>query len=112
MTNHPIHYTIMFGNFTKDDIIIPQEEGLTDKLVLISCINHPDGSYSQTWVGYDGETKESRSSNDVFKAWILMAESLLRKDDLPEGRRAFLKQVWEVFTEITFNKPRKDESHE
>lgn len=99
---YPIRYTVQFGDFLKEDIA--DDQGLTHSLIIVSCIEQHDGSYSQTWHTYDGKTQKSMKHDDVFKAWILMAPSLAIKDDLSPIKRDFVRTVFETFRQAFFAK--------
>lgn len=93
-----IRYRIETGRFGKHDA--GNTEGLTQDLIYVSCITHPDGSYSQLWHAMNGATGKPLHHDDVFKAWILMASSLREKADLSPGKREFLDSVFETWRSI------------
>lgn len=90
-----IRYRIEEGRYGKEDAA--DNEGLTQDLVLISCITQPSGGYSQTWRAVNGATGKPLHHQDVFKAWILMASSLREKEDLHPETREFLNEVFEAW---------------
>ena len=93
-----IRYRLDIGRFDPSDA--KEDEGLTQDLILISCITQPDGGYSQLWHGINGATGNPMHSLDVFKAWILMAASLRDKEDLPPAERSFVKTVFETWRKV------------
>lgn len=93
-----IRYRIETGRFGKEDA--GENDGLTQDLIYVSCITHPDGSYSQLWHAMNGATGEPLHHADVFKAWILMASSLREKGDLSPIKREFLDEVFETWRAI------------
>ena len=93
-----IRYMIETGRFGKQDAA--GDQGLTQDLIVVSCITHSDGSYSQLWHAINGATAEQLDHDSVFNAWILMASSLREKDDLSPERRDFLDTVFEAWRSI------------
>lgn len=65
------------GEFCKHDVKSPKE-GLTDALVVVSCLFPPDGSFSQMFHGWDGQSGEIKPLSDevLFKVWVLMGKTL------------------------------------
>jgi hypothetical protein len=66
------------GEFCKHDIKDADKEGLTDALVVVSCLFPPDGSFSQLFHGMDGRTGKITVLDDetMFKVWVLMGKTL------------------------------------
>jgi hypothetical protein len=74
------------GHFKAADIKA-EGKGGTDGLVLISCIEAEDGSYSQTFVSKDGNDDGNEMSTEkLAKAWLMMGMSLLRREDMNDPR--------------------------
>jgi len=90
-----IRYRIDHGRYGKDDA--GEGDGLTQDLIVVSCITHPNGAYSQVWYGVDGENGGPLDHRDVFKAWILIAAELRNKPDLSPAQREFLNQMFEAW---------------
>lgn len=95
-----IRYKIEVGRYGREDI--GEKEGATQDLITISCITHPDGSYSQVWNAVNGQTGEALDNKDVFKAWIMMCPSLRDKEDIDDDTREFLRVVFETYREAIF----------
>jgi hypothetical protein len=66
------------GDFCKHDIKDANKEGLTDALVVVSCLFPPDGSFSQLFHGFDGRSGKLEPLSDevLFKVWVLMGKTL------------------------------------
>lgn len=76
------------GHFTSEDLK-KSGKGGTDGLIIISCIEAEDGSYSQSHFSKDGATDESMDTAKEQKAWLMMGMALLNRDDLhPDFREA------------------------
>ena len=101
-----IRYRIESGRFGKQDA--GNNEGLTQDLIFVSCITHPDGSYSQLWHAMNGATGDVLHHDDVFKAWILLASSLRGKVDLSPDKRAFLDNVFETWRSVMLDDTEED----
>ena len=87
------------GKFKAGDIKKAWRGG-TDGLVVISCIEAEDGSYSQTHSSYDGNAAgKSMSTTKEYKAWLLMGAALLRRQDLSEVQKYILSANMELVRE-------------
>ena len=104
MTNKPykVRYRVETGEFSKEDA--GPEDGLTHALLLVSCLFPPDGSYSQLLLSLDGRTNDDMTTHDIFKAWILLAPTLLRREDeLTPLQKQILTDAFEVWRQHILN---------
>lgn len=99
---YSIKFTIEYGNFARDAVKDIPHAGLTQDLLMISCITQPNGSYTQNWATYDGLTQKPLPHDDVFKAWIMMAAKLREKTDLHDFGRMLCHNVFEAWAEAMF----------
>ncbi len=96
--DYKLKYDLTFkaGHFKAEDLRAKGKGG-TDALILISCIEHEDGSYSQGWQSYDGNRGATpMSTAQEFKAWNMMGASLLERTDLKSYQRHSLEVAIEV----------------
>jgi hypothetical protein len=91
-------YKLSYHLEPKDTLSSEREdgEGLCDAMICHSIIFPPDGSYSHYLVSLDGRTGEEMSSNELFKAWTMMAATLSKREDLPPGKKELVTLTWEA----------------
>lgn len=85
------------GNYKKGDE--PEGWGLTDGIVVLSCLEDESGCYSMKPFSMDGQTNKPMSDERVFKAWLTLAASLSQSEELGPGRRTFAASVIEAVRE-------------
>lgn len=74
--------TTEVGHFQPEELKAKGVGG-TDGLIVISCIEAENGSYSQTHFSVDGNNNgKDMPSIKEFKAWSLMGAALLKRKDL------------------------------
>lgn len=78
----------------KEDL--PDGYGATDCLLIMSRLMAEDGTEDYAFLSLDGVTGESLTPQEVFKAWVILANML--KDNLPENdlRRELCKDVLNI----------------
>lgn len=79
-----------------DEIKASGKGGCT-ALLLGSILFPPDGSYSIMFNNIDGRTGERLDSHEEWKAWIMMANYLMKKDDLSPDQQLLAETVWDIF---------------
>lgn len=73
------------------------EKGLTDSLLLLSILNHPDGSYSQAFtLNLHGKEKRELTQKEIFKAWLMLGISLHDEGKLEGWQKEFVQMHTEV----------------
>jgi hypothetical protein len=82
------------GDFCKHDVKDPKE-GLTDALIIMSCLFPADGGFSQLFHSFDGRSGKLKPLTDeqLFKVWVLMGKTLSgseRDNVLSENDRKLL----------------------
>lgn len=87
-------YQLEQTEVTKDEI--PEGFGACDAMIMHSIIFPPDGSYSHYMVTLDGRTGKELETLEEFKAWSMMARTLLGREDLSPGRRELVQLVWDT----------------
>jgi hypothetical protein len=78
------------GHYTAEELKASGKGG-TDGLIIISCIEPEDGSYSQNHFSKDGATDKSMTTAQEQKAWLMMGMALLRRTDLRPDFRAAIE---------------------
>lgn len=74
------------GEFSVDQLKATKSGG-TDSLIVVSCLSPTDGTYSQAIVvTKDGRTDDLMTPRDLFKAWLMMGESVARTPGLDPHR--------------------------
>lgn len=87
---------------------LPKDVGACDSVVLISMLDHDDGSYSQVNVTLDGATEKPITPNQLFKVWSLLTKELADDKDLEAGKRAFCNDIFEVIREAALKATPKE----
>lgn len=91
------------GQFARSDI--DEHHGATDALIVISCIYPEDGTYSQNFYSFDGRNEQNDlSANDLFKAWMMMGEALVRRGDVPGANATALNAAMDAARHIVFRR--------
>lgn len=98
--DYKLEYDVRFkaGHFTAEDLRA-RGMGGTDGLIFISCIEHEDGSYSQTFESVDGATNDPMETDKLAKAWLLLGGALQNRSDLGALHRAAISEVFRMFRE-------------
>lgn len=74
------------GKFTKKDA--DEQTGLADALIIGSVLYPEDGSYLVVWKSNDGRASgQPLSSNEQWKAWMVLASKLAEAAELEEWMR-------------------------
>lgn len=75
---------------------LPPGWGATDCILVMSRLKMQDGTEDYAFLSLDGETGDSLSPPEVFKAWVILANML--KDNLAENdlRRELCKDVLNI----------------
>ncbi len=76
----------------KPDEIQAEGSGGTDRLIVISCIEHENGSYSQVFYGVDGFTDEPPSAKHCFKAWNMMGAQVAEMEGLEDWQKETIEK--------------------
>ena len=103
---YSIRYRIEAGKFKDSDA--EGNEGLTDSLVLISIIYPGDGSSSTLILSADGRNITGKDLGplpviDSFKAWSMMANSLMSNHELPKRLREICETAFSAVQEIVLD---------
>lgn len=85
-----LKYRYERGVFTQSTIT--ENEGLTDKAVTLSILQHEDGAQSQQIWNCDGFTGLGLTGTQLFKAWWLMGANLAmdQTNNIEQHLREFL----------------------
>ncbi len=70
--------------------------GATDALLVVSCIEHEEGSYSQMHFSVDGATNGQMTTGQEAKAWSLLGAALLERSDLAPTWRAAMESSLDI----------------
>lgn len=76
--------------------------GACDAFIFASILYLEDGSYSLQYFSQDGRNNgKELNSNEIFKAWILLASNLMEKKDLPEWKRMLAEMTLDGFKKFS-----------
>lgn len=90
-----IKYNWECGNYSVEDA---GEGGLTQDLIIISCITNPDGSYSQNHISINGETELPLTTPEEIKAWLCMGQAISRRGNCPDFMKDIIKDIWNQYS--------------
>jgi hypothetical protein len=63
---------------------VPDNHGASDALLVMSkLLNEIDSTEDYAFIALDGKTGQNMTPQEVFKAWVVLANML--KDNLPDG---------------------------
>jgi hypothetical protein len=69
---------------TKEQVMsLGPDTGACDQIIIHSCVKRADGNMSTMIVSHDGTTSMELPPEELFSAWVLLAEHLA--STLPEG---------------------------
>jgi hypothetical protein len=84
---------------------VPSMHGASDALIVISQLYLDDGAYSQATSSLDGRTGKDVDSADLWKAWMLLANSLATEHpDLSPGQRLAAWTAFSLASQMVFGK--------
>lgn len=92
--HYKIRYTIECGDFSEEDAK-EYGVGLTDNIIIISCLESPDGSYSQYHVSMMGETQKPMDLLYLWKAWGMFT-AMLKDAPLPPDRKRIAEKSFKM----------------
>jgi hypothetical protein len=99
-----IRYKIESGVWSKKEL---KKDGWcgTDNLIWTSVLYPPDGSLSTLLMSMDGRFGGRETDvNEYFKAWVMMAGVLAKKQDLPTEKRELAKAIFETVRQSLLNR--------
>jgi hypothetical protein len=104
---HPYRVTYQLkhharGIYAQD---VPAMHGASDALIVISQLYLEGGAYSQATSSLDGRTGKDVTSADLWKAWMLLANSLATEHpDLSPGQRLAAWTAFSLASQMVFGK--------
>ena len=113
MSDDKFRYNLLWKCVPKPDGVtvdeVPEGWGACTAMVFLSIIREPDGGLSTNFFPIDGEVasdegepvSDSLDYDEVFKAWLMMAEALGRRPELSNAKRGFCKAIVDSYVEFS-----------
>jgi hypothetical protein len=79
---------------------LEEGKGACDQLIAIAMTRQADGAYLQVIESLDGKSAEALSSQEIFKAWIMMGASIQQLEGLGDVEREFAARIFEGFMQL------------
>jgi len=90
-------YTIENKSLLAEEI--PEGVGACNDIIIHSIILPPDGSYSHCMVSQSGETKKDLTGDELFKAWVMMAKTVVDNPTTSPHKASLAAALFETVRE-------------